>query len=276
MSFEEEDLDQAYKLLESTEKFCDPSRGFSLSRNLSQRHSQHERLYRRSIIADCLLFEAVIVFLKQGFTSYVKGSYILRKAWKQYEKLYNEVEQICVTPCPISVAGTTSVDSHIGTSLYDKPSSQEEEIMTDGAADPFTGSLHGLLGFDETVEDAVEKELSEKMEAIDRDDCNDEYVCTTDDDIDSTVPLPTDNGYSLPEVPDSVIQSLDDQDSRLRGGLYFGYGLMNVIVSLIPPKLMKVANLLGFRGSRKVGLQALEYSSHSQDMKAPLARYFVR
>ena len=66
---------------------------------------------------------------------------------------------------------------------------------------------------------------------------------------------------------------LEHEDSRLRGAVYFGYGLMNIIVSLIPPKLMKLANLFGFHGTRKVGLQALEFSSHSQDMKAPLARY---
>ena len=47
---------------------------------------------------------------------------------------------------------------------------------------------------------------------------------------------------------------------------------MNIIMSLIPPKLMKLANLFGFHGDRRVGLQALEFASDSQDMKAPLAR----
>ena len=47
---------------------------------------------------------------------------------------------------------------------------------------------------------------------------------------------------------------------------------MNIIMSLIPPKLMKLANLFGFHGDRRVGLQALEFASNSQDMKAPLAR----
>ena len=68
------------------------------------------------------------------------------------------------------------------------------------------------------------------------------------------------------------IQSLEHEDSRLRGAVYFGYGLMNIIMSLIPPKLMKLANLFGFHGNRRVGLQALEFASNSQDMKAPLAR----
>ena len=79
------------------------------------------------------------------------------------------------------------------------------------------------------------------------------------------------DGYTLPEV-DSSLTSLDHKDLRLRGAVFFGYGLLNIIVSLIPPKLMKVANLFGFHGSRRVGLQALEFSSKSQDAKAPLAR----
>ena len=59
---------------------------------------------------------------------------------------------------------------------------------------------------------------------------------------------------------------------RLRGAVYFGYGVMNIVLSLIPPKLMKLANLFGFHGNRRLGLEALEFSSKSQDMKAPLAR----
>ena len=80
------------------------------------------------------------------------------------------------------------------------------------------------------------------------------------------------SGYFAPDMPSTDIQSLEHEDSRLRGAVYFGYGLMNIIMSLIPPKLMKLANLFGFHGNRRVGLQALEFASNSQDMKAPLAR----
>ena len=80
------------------------------------------------------------------------------------------------------------------------------------------------------------------------------------------------SGYLLPEVSSTPIQLLDHEDARLRGAVYFGYGLMNVILSLIPPKLMKLANLFGFHGDRRVGLEALEFASNSQDIKAPLAR----
>ncbi len=80
------------------------------------------------------------------------------------------------------------------------------------------------------------------------------------------------SGCVVPNISSTQIPSLEHEDDRLRGAVYFGYGLMNIVLSLIPPKLMKLANLFGFRGDRRLGLEALEFSSNSQAMKAPLAR----
>ena len=280
MSFEDDELDRAYKLLESTEKFCAISRSFSRSKSTTAQQdlvSFHERLCRRTIIADCLLFEAILVFLKQGFTSYVKGGYILRKAWKLYEKIYMEVEQLCQTPSPISLHGASPVDRHIGTSIYDRKDKGSEEEMVHEGVDALTSSLPGLLTeFEEGLE-GLEKDLNEvNLDEVEEEDDEEDQTLPTSSDTNGgggIDDIDTDSkGYCLPDIPNSSIQTLDNDDARLRASLYFGYGLMNVIVSLIPPKLMKVANLFGFHGSRKIGLQALEYASNSQDMKAPLAR----
>jgi len=80
------------------------------------------------------------------------------------------------------------------------------------------------------------------------------------------------SGCTVPDLSSTMMDSLEHEDNRLRGAVYFGYGLMNIILSLIPPKLMKLANLFGFRGDRRMGLEALEFSCNSQAMKAPLAR----
>lgn len=137
MSFDDEAMDMAYKSLENTESFCGSgSKKFSLFSNSSLKPEQlsiHEKLYRRAIIADCILFEAILVFLKQGLTSYVKGGYLLRKAYKMYQKIFLETEQLCRQPSPISRPGMMSPsDRHVGSSLYDKeqvrvPREQEEE-----------------------------------------------------------------------------------------------------------------------------------------------------
>lgn len=59
--------------------------------------------------------------------------------------------------------------------------------------------------------------------------------------------------------------------SRLKGSVSFGYGLFHLCISMVPPNLLTIINLLGFPGSRQDGLSALTYSSESKDMKAPLS-----
>ena len=60
------------------------------------------------------------MFIRQSLTSYVKGGYLIRKAWKIYEKIYNETETLCSQPSPISRPGVSSpTDKHVGTSVYD-------------------------------------------------------------------------------------------------------------------------------------------------------------
>lgn len=130
MTFDEEAMDFAYKCLEGTEKFCEQhNKKFTLFNTSSSssntattdKLTEHEKLYRRTIIADCLLFEAILVFLKQGLTSYVKGGYLMRKAWKMYEKIFQDTEKLCTMPSPITKPGVSSpMDKHIGRSLYDK------------------------------------------------------------------------------------------------------------------------------------------------------------
>ena len=134
MTFEEDAMDAAYKSLEGTEKFCDTSKKFSelftSTSNMQKKFTPHQKLYRKSIIADCLLFEAILVFIRQSLTSYVKGGYLIRKAWKMYEKIYNETERICSQPSPISKPDVSSpTDKHVGSSLYDDKGSYQEENL---------------------------------------------------------------------------------------------------------------------------------------------------
>ncbi len=165
MAFDEEAMDVAYKSLETTEHFCDVgNKKFSLFSSNSlprqEQFSPHEKLRRRAIIADCIFFEAVIVFLKQGLTSYVKGGYLLRKAYKLYEKIFQETEELCKQTSPISRLGVASdIDRHVGSSIYDRETvkvvKEDDEAKIEDAQideanlgkDP--SSLHiGLMGMD--------------------------------------------------------------------------------------------------------------------------------
>lgn len=161
MSFDDEAMDSAYRCLENTESYCEiGSKKISIfssstSKEQQQMLSPHDRLHCKTIIADCILFEALLVFLKQGLTSYVKGGYLLRKAYKMYEKIYEETEKLCKLPSPISKSGMPSpLDKHVGTSVYDK---ETDKASSNGAfliEDSLT-SMH--IGFSGLSVDSIKE-----------------------------------------------------------------------------------------------------------------------
>lgn len=142
MSFDDEAMDFAYKCLENTESYCEIGSkkvsifSSSTSKEQQQMLSAHDKLHCKSIVADCILFEAILVFLKQGLTSYVKGGYLLRKAYKMYEKIVEETEQLCKLPSPISKSDMPSpLDKHVGTSVYDKETAKSSGRDSKGEDD---------------------------------------------------------------------------------------------------------------------------------------------
>lgn len=89
------------------------------------------------------------------------------------------------------------------------------------------------------------------------------------DGVGTEVELDEEEGYDSSSRDFSDLS--DDALARLRGGVSFGYGLLQLVISLMPPSVLKVVNLLGFCGDRHFGLACIKQASHSRDMKAPLA-----
>lgn len=122
------------------------------------------------------------------FIAYIKGGWILRKAWKIYNKCYLDINAL--------------------QELYQKKLT--EEPLTSDAA-------------------------------------NDNHI---------------------------VAEGVSEESlNRLKGAVSFGYGLFHLCISMVPPNLLKIINLLGFPGDRLQGLSSLMYASESKDMKAPLATW---
>ena len=59
---------------------------------------------------------------------------------------------------------------------------------------------------------------------------------------------------------------------RLHGAVNFGYGSMQLALSLLPSKVLKVVEFLGYDTDRNTALKALYTASASRDLRAPLAR----
>jgi len=51
-------------------------------------------LERQIIAADCQVLEAVLSFLRQDWGSYMKGAWVLRRAWKTYQRVYAKLRTL--------------------------------------------------------------------------------------------------------------------------------------------------------------------------------------
>uniref|UniRef100_A0A667Z1K3 Tetratricopeptide repeat domain 39C n=1 Tax=Myripristis murdjan TaxID=586833 RepID=A0A667Z1K3_9TELE len=192
MTFEEEKMQMAFEDLKATERLFNPRSGVAAV----------DHLQRQIIIADCQVYLAVLSFIKQELSAYIKGGWILRKAWKMYNKCYSDITQL-------------------------QEGSRRRASEQRGAPSPALSSS---------------------------DQSNHNHT---------TPPGPSPSKCSDRISPEAL--------DRLKGSVSFGYGLFHLCISMVPPHLLKIVNLLGFPGDRLQGLSALTCASESKDMKAPLA-----
>ncbi|XP_026230234.1 tetratricopeptide repeat protein 39C-like [Anabas testudineus] len=213
MTFEEEKMQVAFEDLKATEKLCESENTGvietiknKIKRNVDSQRSglaAVDRLQRQIIIADCQVYLAVLSFIKQELSGYIKGGWILRKAWKMYNKCYSDITQL-QEGC--------------------RRRASEQQAMPSPS-------------------------LSTSSDPSDR------------------------SRSSTPKLrPSQRLDRINPEAlDRLKGSVSFGYGLFHLCISMVPPNLLKIVNLLGFPGDRLQGLSALAYASESKDMKAPLA-----
>ncbi|XP_014305849.1 tetratricopeptide repeat protein 39C isoform X14 [Myotis lucifugus] len=188
MTFEEEKMQLACDDLRTTEKLCESEEAGvietiknKIKKNADARKSAPsmvDRLQRQIIIADCQVYLAVLSFVKQELSAYIKGGWILRKAWKIYNKCYLDINAL--------------------------------------------------------------QELHQRRPPGE--------------------PSPADAANDNHAAADGVSE---ETLSRLRGAVSFGYGLFHLCISMVPPNLLKIINLLGFPGDRRQGLSSLMYASES-------------
>lgn len=210
MTFEEEKMQMAFEDLKATERLCESENTGvieaiknKIKRSMDSQRSgvaAVDRLQRQIIIADCQVYLAVLSFIKQELSSYIKGGWILRKAWKMYNKCYSDITQL---------------------QEGSRRRASEQQAMPSPS------------------------------------------LSSASDHSRSSSPGPSPSQRSDGISPEAL--------DRLKGSVSFGYGLFHLCISMVPPHLLKIVNLLGFPGDRHQGLSALTYASESKDMKAPLA-----
>ncbi|XP_050299544.1 tetratricopeptide repeat protein 39C-like isoform X2 [Anthonomus grandis grandis] len=98
MSFEDDKLSKAILRLKEVEKRCSIQAGWikSLSQKVfgtpsTDTQSLAEQLETQIILADSQVCIAILTFLQQDLSGYFKGGWVLRKAWKVYQRTYKEI-----------------------------------------------------------------------------------------------------------------------------------------------------------------------------------------
>ncbi|KAL7880665.1 hypothetical protein SRHO_G00029190 [Serrasalmus rhombeus] len=256
MTFEEEKMQVAYEDLRATERLCEcDSTGVIETIKNKIRKSQvdghrsevamMERLQRLIIVADCQVYLAVLSFVRQELSAYIKAGWILRKAWKMYNKCYNDISQLqeaCQrrSSAPQGVLSSDRAKPSQSPPLLPEP---QEEHCTDLPKDNQKSALPPVTKAAQSNKhpDHQEAHTSSKPKHSQK------------------APLRYEAGLTAESL------------SRLKGSVSFGYGLFHLCISMVPPHLLKIINLLGFPGDRQQGLMSLTYASESKDMKAPLA-----
>ncbi|KAL3272441.1 hypothetical protein HHI36_013921 [Cryptolaemus montrouzieri] len=96
MSFEEDKLAKAIKTLKEVERRCNNRGWFKFVKTKMFGSSEvepslTESLETQIILADSQVCLAILVFLQQDISGYLKAGWVLRKAWKVYQSTYTDI-----------------------------------------------------------------------------------------------------------------------------------------------------------------------------------------
>ncbi|XP_058804893.1 tetratricopeptide repeat protein 39C-like [Phymastichus coffea] len=243
MTFEDDKLQQAVQLLRDMERECAGDIGWLRSmktRVFGEDTSDSEyvrKLERQVVLADSQVCAALLTLLQQEITGYVRGGWMLRKAWRVYQHAYNQILQLYRRTFGNNPSGFHSMcNTPAGNG------SPPSQLQSPSASEWSVPSCNGISSPEPSASPAgLRSSLS---------------MLFTFAGITSEQPTPF-------IEPSEVI--------RLMSAISFGYGIFQLCVSLLPPSLTKVIHFLGFEGDRQAGLTSLMYSRLSDDMRAPLA-----
>ncbi|CAJ0867945.1 10546_t:CDS:2 [Entrophospora sp. SA101] len=60
-------------------------------------------------------------------------------------------------------------------------------------------------------------------------------------------------------------------DKHTQGGIEFGYGTCNLVLSFLPGKIIRIISAIGYRGNRELGLELLDAALKGRGIRSPLA-----
>lgn len=208
-------------------------------------------------LAESQLMSAVVAVLNESLSESIKGFYKLRKAYVALQEIADAEKRYMKGRSSTSV-GSTSTS---GKSLNSVPSITSAE----------TASVSGqtLVAEDEDVDD--------------------EFVDADEDAAGSATPTHYQGHLESAELQSklqhlSVQPSMTSQeeedfsdfnthpiDSFIHSGSNLCFGILQLMLSLIPPAFSKLLYIIGFKGDREAGIQMLWRATHYDNINGAMA-----
>ncbi|KAI1367914.1 outer membrane protein Iml2/Tetratricopeptide repeat protein 39 [Xylaria arbuscula] len=226
--------------------------------------SQTERIYPpgseyQLVLAESYLMSAIIGVLHESLTEGIKSFYKLRKAYIaldtiiQAESAYLKKRGLQPTEAQPAVTPSHASQHEKMPGGFDDDDTDLEFVDADeaqpGAPTPL--QYEGHLSNGDT--DGAEKKLGDLS-------LNDSKPDTKD--------LPSGDGFET--GPDSDLFT-DPIDAFIHSGTSMCFGVLLLIISLVPPAFSRLLSIIGFRGDRERGIEMLWRSSKFENINGAVA-----
>ncbi|KAI9349981.1 hypothetical protein BD770DRAFT_394810 [Pilaira anomala] len=206
------------------------------------------------LATNCMLMSSTIQFLRNSWIEYMKAAYKLRKAYKLYEQMFESLTGQKASEYAHILKTTTadplfeqqqqpenspSLSSLLANSTHVKSSWTEKRI-----------SLFHIPTTTSSRKSSLDSHKSNKLKR--RPMSNLDSLCSIE---------------NMPSSCDSFIVI----DNAIESGIFFGTGLFSLIFSLLPPRVNRILNTLGFHSSRPFALHLLQRSFKNQGLYSSLS-----
>ncbi|CAH1984673.1 unnamed protein product [Acanthoscelides obtectus] len=304
MSYEEEKLNKAIQVLRDLEKRCASETGWL--RQVTQRvfsftqvdakseQSLADQLETQIILADSQVCIAILTFLQQELSAYLKGGWALRKAWKVYQKVYKDILNLYnekigelqlpdpsqnPSPSPTELQNSVEEDRaalsdwdipdlKIGKNGYSQNHSSSPRFPHSKSANLEPSKNPPSASNTSSTSSGLRKSQSVCNALTNRQN----FWSARMDSISRSTSMSFYNISSILSSQDYTNAKIDKETlKRLMGAVSFGYGLFQLGISLLPPSLIRLISILGFNTNRQNGIACLMYARLGTDMRAPLA-----
>lgn len=193
------------------------------------------------------LMSAVVGVLNESLTESIKGFYKLRKAFLTLDAILKMEEKFIQ-------------ERQSGTTTPSQPSNKSNESLskTRGA-----GKAHTDPGLSRSADISLSHKLSNLETSHDADDA----AAATG--ISTTTPA-----NILNHDPDSELFK-NQIDAFIHSGANFCFGILLLLISMVPPAFSKLLSIIGFHGDKKRGLRMLWQASKFHNLIGAIAAFGV-